>query len=163
MALYAKRCSRRGGVPLPYNERSGALCASCSRDRRGRLRIIHVGDLPAAYRSPAAYFYKTVVFVWLKKNKVSESWFFGMGFWTRGNAEICLLATRGKPKRQSAKVHQFIISPIRRHSQKPDEARDKIVELMGDVSRIELFSREVVPGWDVWGNEIPGYFHSDTV
>lgn len=107
--------------------------------------------------------YKTVAFVWLKKNRVSDSWFFGMGFWTRGNAEICLLATKGKPKRQSAKVHQFIISPIRRHSQKPDEARDKIVELMGDVSRIELFGREITPGWDVWGNEIPGYFHSDTV
>lgn len=98
--------------------------------------------------------YKTVAFVWLKKNKVADSWFYGLGFWTRGNAEICLLATKGKPKRHSPAVHQFIISPIERHSKKPDEARDKIVQLMGDVPRIELFARQSPEGWDVWGNEV---------
>ena len=36
--------------------------------------------------------YKTVAFVWLKQNKKSPSWFYGLGFWTRGNAEVCLLA-----------------------------------------------------------------------
>lgn len=60
--------------------------------------------------------YKTVAFVWLKRNRKSPSWFYGMGYWTRSNAEICLLATKGKPKRQSAGVHQFIISPIEQHS-----------------------------------------------
>ena len=98
--------------------------------------------------------YKTVAFVWLKKNKVADSWFYGLGFWTRGNAEICLFATKGKPKRQSASVHQFIISPIEQHSKKPDEARDKIVQLRGDLSRIELFARQSPEGWDVWGNEV---------
>ncbi len=44
--------------------------------------------------------YKSVAFVWLKQNKVARTWFYGAGFWTRGNAEVCLLATRGKPKRQ---------------------------------------------------------------
>ena len=91
--------------------------------------------------------YKTVAFVWLKKNKVADSWFYGLGFWTRGNAEICLLATKGKPKRQSPAVHQFIISPIEAHSKKPDEARNKIVHLMGDVPRIELFARQSPEGW----------------
>lgn len=98
--------------------------------------------------------YKTVAFVWLKKNKVADSWFYGLGFWTRGNAEICLFATKGKPKRQSAGVHQFIISPIEAHSKKPDEARAKIVQLMGDLPRIELFARQSPEGWDVWGNEV---------
>jgi len=51
-------------------------------------------------------------------------------------------------------VHQFIISPLRSHSQKPDEARDKILELMGDLPRIELFARRKTDGWDVWGNEV---------
>jgi N6-adenosine-specific RNA methylase IME4 len=101
------------------------------------------------------FVYKTVAFVWLKKNKVADSWFYGLGFWTRGNAEICLLATKGKPKRESAGIHQFIISPIEQHSKKPDIARDKIVQLMGDVPRIELFARQVPDGWDVWGNEVP--------
>ena len=98
--------------------------------------------------------YKTVAFVWLKKNRVSDSWFYGLGFRTRGNAEICLFATKGKPKRQSPAVHQFIISPIEKHSKKPDEARDKIVQLMGDIPRIELFARQSPEGWDVWGNEV---------
>ncbi len=100
--------------------------------------------------------YRSVAFVWLKQNKKSKTWFYGLGFWTRGNAEICLLATKGQPKRKSAKVHQFIISPIEEHSKKPDEARLKIFELLGDVPRIELFARYHPPGWDVWGNEAPG-------
>jgi len=98
--------------------------------------------------------YKTVAFVWLKQNKRAESWFFGLGFWTRGNAEICLLATKGKPRRLSAHVHQLIISPVRGHSEKPGEARDKILELMGDLPRIELFARQKTAGWNVWGNEV---------
>ena len=100
--------------------------------------------------------YKTVAFVWLKQNRKSPTWFYGLGFWTRGNAEICLLAKRGSPKRQSASVHQFIISPIEEHSKKPDTTRDRIVSLMGDVPRIELFARQKTEGWDVWGNEAPG-------
>lgn len=98
--------------------------------------------------------YKTVAFVWLKQNKVARTWVYGMGFWTRGNAEVCLLATKGHPKRYSTQVHQFIISPIREHSRKPDEAREKIVTLAGNLPRIELFARETTPGWDVWGNEV---------
>ena len=79
--------------------------------------------------------YKSVAFVWLKKNKKADSWFYGLGFWTRANAEICLLATKGHPKRQAADIHQFIISPIEAHSKKPDETRDKIIALMGDLPR----------------------------
>lgn len=113
-------------------------------------------QLPAALKVISAwgFKYKTVAFVWLKKNRKADSWYFGLGFWTRGNAEVCLLATRGHPKRKSNKVHQFIISPIEGHSKKPDIARDKIVELAGDVPRIELFARQTTPGWDVWGNEV---------
>ena len=99
--------------------------------------------------------YKTVAFVWLKQNKKTPSWFYGLGFWTRGNAEVCLLAKKGKPKRSSASVHQFIISPVEQHSKKPDITRERIVELMGDVPRIELFARQKAEGWDVWGNEAP--------
>ena len=98
--------------------------------------------------------YKTVAFVWLKLNQGGQGWFFGLGFWTRGNAEICLLATKGKPKRISNRVHQLIISPLRKHSQKPDEAREKIIQLVGDLPRIELFARQKIEGWDVWGNEV---------
>ena len=79
-------------------------------------------QLPEALRLIKAwgFTFKTVAFVWLKRNKKSPSWFYGLGYWTRGNAEICLLAKRGKPKRHSAGVHQFIISPVEEHSKKPD-------------------------------------------
>ncbi len=98
--------------------------------------------------------YKTVAFVWVKQNKKADTLFLGLGHWTRSNAEICLLATRGTIRRKSAYVRQIILSHIEKHSKKPDEARDRIVELIGDVPRIELFARQATPGWDVWGNEI---------
>ena len=43
---------------------------------------------------------------------------------------------------------------IERHSKKPDVVKDRIVELCGDVPRIELFARQATEGWDVWGNEV---------
>ena len=98
--------------------------------------------------------YKTVAFNWVKKNKKTNSWFWGLGYWTRANAELCLLATKGTIKRQSASVHQVIDTPIEKHSKKPDIVRDKIVELVGDLPRIELFARETADGWDSWGNEV---------
>lgn len=99
--------------------------------------------------------YKTVAFAWVKQNRKSESLFWGMGYWTRANVELCLLATKGHPKRCSASVHQVITAPVEQHSKKPDVVRDRIVALAGDVPRIELFARQVTPGWDVWGNEVP--------
>ena len=113
-------------------------------------------QLPEALRLIQAwgFTFKTVAFVWLKLNKKSPTWFYGLGYWTRGNAKICLLAKRGKPKRRSAGVHQFIISPVEEHSKKPDVTRHKIIELAGDLTRVELFARQKTPGWDVWGNEV---------
>lgn len=99
--------------------------------------------------------YKSVAFVWVKQNKKTPSLFWGMGYWTRANAELCIIATKGSPKRQSRAVHQVILSQIEQHSKKPDETRDRIVALMGDVPRIELFARQKTEGWDVWGNEAP--------
>lgn len=113
-------------------------------------------NLPEAMRVIKAwgYTYKTVAFVWIKKNKKSDSLFWGMGFWTRSNAEVCLLATRGNIRRESAKVHQVIIALVSAHSQKPEEARTRIIELVGDLPRIELFARQRSEGWHVWGNEV---------
>ena len=100
------------------------------------------------------FIYKTCGFCWVKKNKKSDSLFWGLGYWTRANQEICLLATKGKPKRFSKLVHQVVYEPIREHSRKPDCIRDRIVELCGDLPRIELFARQKIDGWDCWGNEV---------
>lgn len=99
--------------------------------------------------------YKSCGFVWIKMNKKStNTYFMGQGRWTRANPEICILATKGTPKRISASVKQLIVSPIQKHSKKPDEVRDKILQLVGDLPRIELFARQKTEGWDVWGDEV---------
>ena len=98
--------------------------------------------------------YKTVAFTWVKQNKKSDGYFTGMGYWTRCNPEQCLLATKGNPKRLSKAVRQLIISKRQEHSRKPDEIRKRIVELCGDLPRIELFARNKTKGWSVWGNEV---------
>ena len=100
------------------------------------------------------FHYKTVAFTWIKLAPKVDHIFWGLGSWTRSNAEICLLATRGQPRRRARNVHQVIISHVEEHSKKPDEARQRIVALMGDVPRVELFARQAAPGWDVWGNEV---------
>jgi len=98
--------------------------------------------------------FKTIAFTWVKKNKTNNDFFFGMGYWTRANCEICLLGTKGKPKRVDSSVPQLVIANRREHSRKPDEVRERIVKLLGDLPRIELFAREKKEGWDVWGNEV---------
>lgn len=106
--------------------------------------------------------YKTVAFTWVKKRK-NGKFHLGLGYWTRGNPELCLLATCGHPHRISKKVSNLTISRLREHSRKPDEVRDKIVKLIGDVSRIELFSRDRFNGWDYWGDEVPDSIQNDLV
>ena len=99
--------------------------------------------------------YKTCAFSWVKRNKKSDGYFFGCGYWTRANTEICLLATKGNPKRVSRSVRQICDAKIMEHSRKPAEIRDRIVELCGDLPRIELFARQAATGWDRWGFEAP--------
>ena len=98
--------------------------------------------------------FKTCAFTWIKQNKKSDSLFWGMGRWTRANAEICLLATKGKPKRVASNVHSVVMSKIEEHSKKPSEVRSRIVDLLGNLPRIELFARQHADGWDCWGNEV---------
>jgi N6-adenosine-specific RNA methylase IME4 len=94
-------------------------------------------------------------FEWIKKTATGKD-FFGMGYWTRANPECCLLAIKGKPKPQSHSIRQLVYAPVSRHSEKPPIVRDLIVELCGDLPRVELFARRVTNGWDVWGNEVQG-------
>jgi len=98
--------------------------------------------------------YKSCAFTWVKRNKKSNSWFMGLGRWTRANAELCLLATKGNPKRISAGVHSIIDTPIEKHSKKPEITKEKIIQLVGNLPKIELFARQKTNGWDAWGNEV---------
>ncbi len=97
--------------------------------------------------------YSTVLFTWVKRNRVSNSYFWGCGSYTRANAEIVLLGKKGKGlPRKRKDIHQIIDSQIMEHSRKPDIVRTKLVQLFGDVPRVELFARTKIHGWEVWGN-----------
>ncbi len=104
--------------------------------------------------------FKTVAFYWVKTNKKADpvaltekDFFVGLGYWTRANAEQCLLATRGKPPRLAKDVRRLLISPRREHSRKPDETYGRIERLAGG-PYLELFSRATRPGWDALGKEV---------
>jgi len=97
--------------------------------------------------------YKTVGFVWIKKNKNGSN-FFGVGWYTKSNAEVCLIGVKGKAPKISNSISQIIETQREKHSKKPDIVRDKIVEFAGDIPRIELFARQKVDGWDCLGNEV---------
>lgn len=111
-------------------------------------------QLPEALRVIEAwgFQYKTCAFVWVKQTKDEERFATGMGYWTRANAEICLLATRGSPPRLNADVHQVVASPRMEHSRKPDEVAVRIMRLVPG-PYIELFARRAREGWDIWGNQ----------
>lgn len=98
--------------------------------------------------------YKTLAFVWIKGTE-STPLTTGVGWYTRPSAELCLLSMKGRLDRANHDVYQVHHSINRRHSQKPNEFRERIVKLFGDIPRIELFARRKAVGWDVWGNEAP--------
>lgn len=102
--------------------------------------------------------YKTAAFIWIKQNKKSDSLFWGMGAYTRANAEVLLIGiskgTKAKTQVIKNNVHQVVFHKVLKHSEKPNIFREKIIELLGYMSRIELFARENVEGWDCWGSEV---------
>ena len=97
--------------------------------------------------------YATIAFIWNKKEQSGKQVCY-YGYWTMKGSEICLLGRRGKVKPVKHNIRQLVEAPRGVHSQKPDEVRNRIVELMGDLPRIELFARSYAKGWDVWGNEV---------
>ena len=96
--------------------------------------------------------YKQTI-TWIKTYKSGDP-IMGLGYYFRVCTEHCLFAVKGKLPRIKKDMKNIIISPQRKHSQKPDEFRDIIIRHSGDLPRIELFARERTKGWDVWGNEI---------
>lgn len=113
--------------------------------------------------------YKTIAFNWFKVNKNNQKPCFGIGYYTKSNTEICLLGIKGKMKPISNYVSSVVIaeeedgdiidtatvvSVRQEHSKKPAIVRDKIVELFGDLPRVELFARQTYDGWDSFGDQI---------
>lgn len=141
-------------VSLPVREISAPDCALfmwvCWPTLQDAMRLIEGWG----------FTYKTCAFAWTKANVKQFDFFrddadprMGMGYWTRANSEVCLLATRGKPKRLNADVRQGIIEPRREHSRKPECVYERIERLVAG-PYLELFARSIRPGWTSWGNEV---------
>jgi len=106
------------------------------------------------------FVYKTCAFCWVKADASQLDMLrddltprMGNGYWTRSNSEVCLLATRGKPKRINADVRQAIVEPAREHSRKPDCVHERIERLVAG-PYLELFARQERANWITWGNEV---------
>lgn len=96
--------------------------------------------------------YKTVGFCWIKTGRGLKP-ISGMGYWTRANQELCLLATRGRPKRIGRDVERVLHARRGRHSEKP-QAIYGLVERLVPGPYLELFARYARPGWRQWGNQV---------
>ncbi|PVE25405.1 DNA methyltransferase [Microvirga sp. KLBC 81] len=120
-------------------------------------KIFHIERIAETW----GFRYSGRAFVWIKTERAendplfvfSDSLHMGQGFTTRKNAEDCLLFRRGSPKRLSASVHEVILSPVRAHSRKPDEAYRR-AQQYAEGPYCELFSRESREGWATWGNQV---------
>lgn len=104
--------------------------------------------LPDAFRVLKAwgFNYKTAI-IWRKIMSL------GMGFWFRGQCEVCLMGIKGKIKAFRCQKSNFIQSKVRKHSQKPEEFFE-LIESIILYPAIELFARQKRKNWDTWGNEI---------
>lgn len=114
-------------------------------------------QLPEALEVMKAWGFKyiTVAFCW-SKNTVNGKKVSNLGRWTMGNVEICLLGRKGKPQRICKNIKQLVEAERTTHSKKPDEVRERIVALVGDLPRLEMFARQKIDGWDVFGDEVEG-------
>ena len=107
--------------------------------------------------------YVTVYKTWLKRTARGKR-ACTPGYWSMSSTELLLLGTRGRMQRYktTSSVKQEVEAVRRAHSEKPACVRDEIQALLDVRSRLELFARHVVDGWDAWGLEVPGYFRSDS-
>lgn len=164
--------------PWPYNE-SGSKAKVKDRHYK-MMQLDEICDLPVkeiqaekcilflwvtAPRLPMAFSvmnawgfdYHSLAFDWLKVSKAGNP-IINPGYYTRQNNEFCLIGVpHSKERRIKPLVHNIpvtIIEPRREHSRKPDIARDNIIKICGDLSRIELFARQNTIGWDVWGDQV---------
>jgi N6-adenosine-specific RNA methylase IME4 len=111
--------------------------------------------------------FKTMAFTWAKTtSKTDCSWapkfHMGLGYWSRQNSESCLLGVRGKPKRIHRDVRQLIIAPRREHSRKPDEFFAGVERLLPG-PYLEMFARQIRPGWESWGNQTDKFAGSPAI
>ena len=118
-------------------------------------------DFAVSVLSDWGLFFRGVAFVWVKcrKDGVPVGAQGVRPTFVKPLTELVLVASVKRPPGRvlplmSESVCQTVFAPRGRHSAKPGVVRERIVDLLGDVPRLELFARERVDGWDCWGNEV---------
>jgi N6-adenosine-specific RNA methylase IME4 len=102
-----------------------------------------------AYRISRAWgFNPSTMIVWAKKPKGR-----GLGGTFGISTEYLLFARKGTIKAKERKWSTWFEHKRLKHSEKPDMFRQMIEDCF-DGNKIELFAREKVRDWDVWGNEV---------
>ena len=158
----------------PYtfrNERTGGSMSSGSASQYPVMALDDLRSLPVssvADRDSVCFLWSPVPLLpdclsllaaWGYRYKTSLFWHkvtrLGMGYWFRGQVEMCLLGVRGKVKAFRIQKPNFVQSEVRDHSRKPDEVRD-LIDATGLSPRLELFARERVLGWDAVGYDVDG-------
>ena len=114
-------------------------------------RIPKIKELMSAW----GFEYITVGFVWNKKAENTLGYNAILSQYTRKSCEFCFIGRKGEKIVNDSNVDQFISESKKEHSKKPRVVRERILQMCGNISRIELFSRDKIEGWDCWGNEIP--------
>jgi N6-adenosine-specific RNA methylase IME4 len=149
------RSAERRYDTLSLAEIKGLPVSALAADDSALFLWAVMPELPGALEVITAwgFTYTTVGFTWIKQNRGGQGLFTGMGYWTRANAELCLLATRGRPMRLAKDVHQVIVAPVAEHSRKPKETARRIERLFVG-PYLELFGRERRRGWIIWGDEV---------
>ena len=155
----------RGTAGLPYQTmKTEEICGIPVKNIMADESILFIWatfrKLPECLKVISAwgFEYYGLGFDWLKTGASGKPCY-GMGYYTRQNNEVCLIGVplkkKNKLKPKYRGVSCVVMSERREHSRKPDEVRERIESIFNDASKIELFARQSVPGWDCWGLEAP--------
>ena len=141
--------------PLPYPtmtiEEISTLPVSQITDRNAHLYLWTINKyIPETYTIAKAWGFKPSCLLTYCKPKHG----IGIGGTFIQTSEHLLFCRKGTLKAQKRIDTTWFRQPRLIHSKKPDFFRSLIVDVSGDLPRIELFARQKTEGWDVWGNEV---------
>jgi len=134
-------------LPIKNITEKDAVCFMWSTDS-------HINEALEIYKS-WGFEYKTIAFNWIKTT-TKGNFYKNVAPWTMKSSEICLLGVKGRMSKykKSNNIESLVFAERTKHSKKPQEVRNRIELLFGNLPRIELFARQKVDGWDSWGNEV---------
>ncbi len=158
----------------PWDVKAGPPWASSGKSGDLVYPTMSVGDIAAidvrSIASDNAHLYLWVINKYIEQSyNIARCWGFkpsclltwckkpnglGLGGAYSQTTEHLLFCRRGQLKAQKRIDATWFLAERSIHSRKPMLFMDMILEVSGDLPRIELFSRRKALGWDCWGNEV---------